>query len=377
MGFRNSVVGGTTLVRPAIKSPNYVTGVSGWSINADGSAEFNDIVIRGGTVIGGTALYYDGTPTTGNLIMSISADAGTDPFGNAYVSGVGVYGDSDTVTAISDTGDQVQLRADATSYVADSTSPGIQFTKATETGVGASITEYDDTFDLGLGIASPSPVVGGSAPDDFAFIQMVGAFSSVTQIQMYAKQVNMLVDSGGEVLATGTIIAQPQSSTAVGFIANNPSGSTGALMSLRVDGDSQFTVDVDGVLATYADNAFTTYTPVVTGGGAVTWTTRTGWWQRVGKMIYFTAYLVVNGAGSGGTAVSVTGPQSIDRTTRQIIPAHGGGLGGPGSGEYTALCATGGSGATIDRLTRGGTDLTGANLSAGATITIEGWYREA
>src|SRR6266540_2524625 len=38
--FTNPIVGGTALVRPAIKSPNYVPGVSGWSINRDGSAEF-------------------------------------------------------------------------------------------------------------------------------------------------------------------------------------------------------------------------------------------------------------------------------------------------------------------------------------------------
>lgn len=50
MPFNNPIVAGTTLVRPAIRSPNYVTGISGWTINADGSAEFNNVVIRG-TVI--------------------------------------------------------------------------------------------------------------------------------------------------------------------------------------------------------------------------------------------------------------------------------------------------------------------------------------
>lgn len=47
MTFSNPVVGGTTLIRPAIHSPDYVPGVSGWSINKDGTAEFNDVVIRG------------------------------------------------------------------------------------------------------------------------------------------------------------------------------------------------------------------------------------------------------------------------------------------------------------------------------------------
>lgn len=50
MPFQNNVVAGTTLVRDAIKSPNYVAGVSGWSINKVGSAEFNDITVRGSLV---------------------------------------------------------------------------------------------------------------------------------------------------------------------------------------------------------------------------------------------------------------------------------------------------------------------------------------
>lgn len=51
----DQLVGGTVLRRPAIRSPNFVTGVSGWSINIDGSAEFQNATIRGSLVIGGTA----------------------------------------------------------------------------------------------------------------------------------------------------------------------------------------------------------------------------------------------------------------------------------------------------------------------------------
>lgn len=52
MTFSNSVVGGITLVRPAIRSPNYVQGSTGWTINADGSAEFNNVTVRGSLIIG-------------------------------------------------------------------------------------------------------------------------------------------------------------------------------------------------------------------------------------------------------------------------------------------------------------------------------------
>lgn len=38
--FTNPLVAGTTLIRTAIHSPDYVPGVSGWTINKDGSYEF-------------------------------------------------------------------------------------------------------------------------------------------------------------------------------------------------------------------------------------------------------------------------------------------------------------------------------------------------
>ena len=87
----NPVVGGTVLRRAAIQSPNFVTGSAGWTINQDGSAEFNNLVIRNGQIVSGTALYYSGTPAAGNLIASIAAAAGTDSFGNHYLQDFGAY----------------------------------------------------------------------------------------------------------------------------------------------------------------------------------------------------------------------------------------------------------------------------------------------
>lgn len=89
MPFRNySLTKNGQLTIGQILSPDYVAGVSGWEIRKDGSAEFNDITIRGGQVVGGTALYYDGTPGPGNLIVSVSESGGTDEFGNVYPSGI-------------------------------------------------------------------------------------------------------------------------------------------------------------------------------------------------------------------------------------------------------------------------------------------------
>lgn len=102
MGWNDPVVGGVALRRAAIQSPNYVAGTTGWTINQDGSVEFNNGVFRG-TVTAGTfqgtdftinsagAFFYSGTPAAGNLIASIAPAAGTDSFGNHYIQGMGSY----------------------------------------------------------------------------------------------------------------------------------------------------------------------------------------------------------------------------------------------------------------------------------------------
>ncbi len=51
MPFSDDPVAGEYLVRRAIKSPNYQPGSEGWAINADGSAEFNQITVNGGQVL--------------------------------------------------------------------------------------------------------------------------------------------------------------------------------------------------------------------------------------------------------------------------------------------------------------------------------------
>lgn len=47
LSFSDPVVGGTVLVRSAIQSPNFVTGVSGWIIRQDGTVEFDAGLFRG------------------------------------------------------------------------------------------------------------------------------------------------------------------------------------------------------------------------------------------------------------------------------------------------------------------------------------------
>jgi hypothetical protein len=65
-GFADKVIGGVNkLIRSAIQSPNYVPGISGWTINKDGTAEFDNIEIRG-------SVKLDPTPDGGDTQPNIS-----------------------------------------------------------------------------------------------------------------------------------------------------------------------------------------------------------------------------------------------------------------------------------------------------------------
>lgn len=49
--FNNDAVGGITLVRPAIQSPNFIHDKQGWTVNQDGTAEFADLTVRGKIIV--------------------------------------------------------------------------------------------------------------------------------------------------------------------------------------------------------------------------------------------------------------------------------------------------------------------------------------
>jgi len=83
MGFRNEVVKGIRLVREAIQSVDFVTGVSGWSINRDGTAEFQDANIRGAIT---ADTLTAGTPGGSQLIIDPDVQVGfNDGFLEAVV----------------------------------------------------------------------------------------------------------------------------------------------------------------------------------------------------------------------------------------------------------------------------------------------------
>jgi hypothetical protein len=96
--FGNPIVSGEgALIRDAIRSPNYQPGVAGWSINEDGSAEFQSVVIGGQpepdyvVASGGEALRRSAI-RSGNFVTDQSgwriADDGSVEFLNGKFRGI-------------------------------------------------------------------------------------------------------------------------------------------------------------------------------------------------------------------------------------------------------------------------------------------------
>lgn len=53
MAFPDQIAEGGIFVIPALSSPNYVAGTSGWTIKSDGTTEFNNSAFRGSLDVGG------------------------------------------------------------------------------------------------------------------------------------------------------------------------------------------------------------------------------------------------------------------------------------------------------------------------------------
>lgn len=334
--FQQPLTAGTVLIRELIESQNFVPGSTGWGIYQDGSAEFNDVVIRGGTVVSGTALYYDGAPALGNLIMSISAAAGIDSFGNAYLQGATSYGPDGSINL---------LENDLTAVASDGSAA-----KLTVTGSGGG------RLDL-------TPQDAGNTWNPGNVRTTLGS-----------------ADRGGLVVASPSDSVNGAHAVINLFGGGPTTNDTSILHSAdrhNFNGDMQF----DDEITVYDNNTFPTWTPTITGGGAATLSTADGWYMRVGKGYLVHAYFVIGLAGSGATVVQVSLPFTPWRGTanrRQNIPGgvRDGAYANPG--PVAGIIFAGGAGATINRLVdSSGADVTGVMLTAGSIWIFEGWLREA
>lgn len=87
MAFDNPIVAANgALAMTSVHSPNYLPAVSGWTINKDGTVEFNTL---GGTLqVNNLGLFfYVPSPGSGNLLASFTDVGGTDLYGNQYIGG--------------------------------------------------------------------------------------------------------------------------------------------------------------------------------------------------------------------------------------------------------------------------------------------------
>ena len=343
MTFRNSVVGGTTLVRPAIKSPNFVTGVSGWSIDRNGSAEFNDITIRGSN---GSAAITIGPSTGPQVVIDSTASAGYIEF--------------------------------------PTNAPG----ERTTARIAASVANSGGAAEA-LTLTVRGPAENGAGTDRIDIIQRSdfqdGSSEAQFRLDLNGSSTLLIVDKTNGLQLNRQLLVQNLDTAASPFRAVTPGGQTADLLDLQVGGTDEFVVSAAGILTTYAANTFSAYTPTWTNLGTATQSVNTGWYQKVGKMVFFTAYSTFNGAGSGAGDVTVTAPSSIDRTTRQIISLNYSNVFGAGNvGNGNAVSFTGGTGAVIDKLrasdqgaANSDATITGVDITASSIITISGWYREA
>jgi hypothetical protein len=117
MGFSNPLIGGAAaLIRAAIKSPNYVAGLAGWIISKTGSAEFNDIHVRGNIVSTNLAGTLDTIINAGIMTMNahgvtdtqVTYQASTDSISGVTIAAV------DTTLGI---GSQISLHSGAPTQV--------------------------------------------------------------------------------------------------------------------------------------------------------------------------------------------------------------------------------------------------------------------
>lgn len=175
-GFTNPVFGGGVLRFPALMSPNYQASLLGWMIGRDGSAEFNNLTIRGvfrgnDFILNADGFFtYSGTPALGNLIGSWTAAAGVDGFGNAYQSGLTLYSANGTINMTDSGGDVFSTWTDTVngSVVTIGVGGGaaaIDLTPPAATGV---------TWEPGAIVASVSNVFGANTAE----VSITGAYNT-------------------------------------------------------------------------------------------------------------------------------------------------------------------------------------------------------
>jgi len=264
-GFRNPLVGGGgALVYPSIHSPNFAHLISGWTINKDGSAEFDNLTIRG-TFLGtdwilnaAGEFFYSGTPAPGNLVASIAAAGGTDAFGNVYYQGITTYTDP-SGPFLEMVGNEISFGSNAPgSRIVD----GGQLTLADALAVGdrpyiifaspsadiatgdrATLVLYGASAN-GVGIAQVLFGLGpSSAPVTSAFLEVQGSLSALSALLTAAATGNQAlgVDTAGDADARWNVYGDGSLHWGPGSAGTDTNLYRGAANTLRTDDALAFT----------------------------------------------------------------------------------------------------------------------------------------
>lgn len=176
-GFSNPLVGGGgALVYPSIHSPNFVSGSTGWSINKNGTAEFNSLTVRNGTIISGVFLLYSSAiPAKGNLVVAFAPQAGgTDAVGNVYPQGFnfGVWNASGVLSQ------HFGIDTNGKLYLADSTGKTRIFL---DPSLAAELI-YDSSGQSAGHLISSIASAAGTDSAANAFVAGVAAYATITGI---------------------------------------------------------------------------------------------------------------------------------------------------------------------------------------------------
>ena len=157
------VVGGSVLRRPAIQSPNFIAGVQGWAINADGTAEFNELILVVQTSSAGI-LIYNGSAGLGNLIGSWSAVATVDSFGNTVPAGL--FATQGELDGMSMTNSQI-----INAFIQNSLLTDASIQNATMTGgtITETVIQFDTTAGGVFGYATTTTTVTQTANGSYQF----------------------------------------------------------------------------------------------------------------------------------------------------------------------------------------------------------------
>lgn len=127
----------------------------------------------------------------------------------------------------------------------------------------------------------------------------------------------------------------------------------------------------------------TPFTPTWTIGGSPGTSVNTGWYWKLGKLVFFEIYTAWSASGTGTSNIVANLPTTPFRdgaganTTRQLIPGYATGTNIISPTAIYGMVLAGGSGTNMTVLDTGNNILQSNNIQSGTIIIIQGQYREA